>query len=431
MSLAVDSTPSRNLFQVAGVFFCVALALTFSPNGHCAPDPCITGFPPPEKAASVSAAYEEALAEALIQPQVRRWLTEHHWQAGYELWQASRLCRGRFGPSANDWICEQPPVPLPEEDLCQGEQDGYAFLAMHRYLLQSVRALWPQLDAPFSGWAQFPAVADYPVFLRPRFQAWPNGLLAQVPSLGSSARKAGHGMPVEEDADSASRREQLLARWKSEGELGQWLQCGGTRGGLAVNGLYGALITNAVSVGNALSAHQRSEVSLMDLYLFWKTHGWIDKVWEDYRQALGKTPDDPRLQAALIQQCRIHQAWVEKARALPAPKPAQESPSPLYVQGEFNRERAGSVAWVLGELVEIRRGPNERTFLKVDARLAGVKPLWVASHTPLDLESLRPGRPYTFVGTVALADALDNSGQLRAFLQSPTLLLLQSFQSPK
>src|SRR5262249_9386652 len=39
-------------------------------------------------------------------------------------------------------------------------------------------------------------------------------------------------------------------------------------------------------------------------YMFWKLHGWIDKVWETYRRAKGLQPSDPKLVDDLIAQCR-------------------------------------------------------------------------------------------------------------------------------
>jgi len=41
----------------------------------------------------------------------------------------------------------------------------------------------------------------------------------------------------------------------------------------------------------------------IDNYMFWKLHGWIDRIWERYRVAQGLTPDEPKLKQALVDQC--------------------------------------------------------------------------------------------------------------------------------
>ncbi len=42
----------------------------------------------------------------------------------------------------------------------------------------------------------------------------------------------------------------------------------------------------------------------IDNYMFWKMHGWIDKVWDRYRAAKGQKPDDQDIKAAVLAQCR-------------------------------------------------------------------------------------------------------------------------------
>jgi hypothetical protein len=38
-------------------------------------------------------------------------------------------------------------------------------------------------------------------------------------------------------------------------------------------------------------------------FAFWRLHGWIDEMWERYRQARGLSEDDPEYQRQLIEQC--------------------------------------------------------------------------------------------------------------------------------
>lgn len=353
--------------------------------------------------------------EATLQPKIIQWLKEKHWQTGYFLWQTSRRCRSGFGLSTGfpSTACSINDIPMPAEDECRGAVDGYEFLVMHRYLLQTLRSVWPNLEEQFAGWLQFPPVEAYPAFLQPRLYAWSDAVLRAAEAA---------------DTIRASNRDQVLARWKSEGEFGQWLQCGASDG-LGVNGLYGALITNGITVSEQGIANK---VSPLDLYLFWKAHGWIDQVWDQYRNAVGKTPDDPQLQAALIRQCQRHQFWSGKIAAGLSPTSVPPAANvALYSQGELNPAYTGKLAKIMGEVEEIKPGPGEKQFLKINPHLVGVKPIWISGFAPFAEDAIRAGDRYVFIGDVRTADSLDSSGQLRKFLQSPTLLIVKSIQSPK
>lgn len=301
---------------------------------------------------------------------------------------------------------------------------------MHRYLLQTIKSIWPGLEDLYGGWWRFPSVDDYPPFLQHRVYAWPNRILTRVPENGGGSSRGGHGIAVVETpvGNPATRREEVLARWKNEGEFGQWLQCGATQNGLHPDSLYGALITNAMPFGDQ---QKHGQFGILDLYLFWKAHGWMDRMWEEYRTIIGKTPEDPELQAALIQQCRIHRFWSEKALTQQTGIEVRTSSSPRYLNGTLNPIHEGKMTRLLGEIIDIQQSPAGKPFFLLDARLVGVKPVWVSSFSPLAENAVRLGETYELVGTIAVADKLDASGQLRKFLQSPTLLLVKSIQSTR
>src|SRR5439155_15403951 len=83
--------------------------------------------------------------------------------------------------------------------------------------------------------------------------------------------------------------------FESEGAFGQWIQ--------STSGLHGALHFKWVRASN--SEHGLgNQFANIDNYMFWKMHGWIDKVWDRYRTAKGKKPTDQDIKDAVLAQCR-------------------------------------------------------------------------------------------------------------------------------
>jgi len=149
---------------------------------------------------------------------------------------------------------------------------------MHRHLIQSVKQLWPKHAEQFEGWEHFPTkAADVP----PQWQASWTAWTASIATAGAKADyPAGH---LNE------------AGFESEGAFGQWLQ--------TTSGLHGAMHFKWVRPTN--DEHGLgNQFANIDNYLFWKMHGWMDKLWDRYRAAKGKTPNDPDIQAAVLAQCR-------------------------------------------------------------------------------------------------------------------------------
>ena len=256
----------------AGVFFGLLLLMA-SARAAEVDDVCVTGFPLPQKppqnvALDVIDIQSEAM-QPRIHPDLRRWMTEHSWQQGYSAWQQSRRCGSVLRASR---VCDVVNAPFPIEKKCGAEIDGYHFLVMHRYLLQTFKTLWPQLDAQFSTWKKWPGIEDYPEGVRQQVGAWSDAILRAASDVNAISK-----------ANSA----EVLRRWPSEGAFGQWLQCGASEG-LGVDALYPALLTNAIDIPNDGSL---TRPHLMDLYLFWQVHSWVDRAWEKYRRATGKMPE--------------------------------------------------------------------------------------------------------------------------------------------
>ena len=83
--------------------------------------------------------------------------------------------------------------------------------------------------------------------------------------------------------------------FESEGAFGQWIQ--------TTSGLHGALHFKWVRSTNTEHG-LGNQFANIDNYMFWKMHGWIDKVWDRYRAAKGKTATDQDIKDAVLAQCR-------------------------------------------------------------------------------------------------------------------------------
>lgn len=94
--------------------------------------------------------------------------------------------------------------------------------------------------------------------------------------------------------------ENQLDRFPTEGELGQFIQCGRMASG--VSSVHGAMHSKWI-VNRSPNMLGDSATNLGN-YMFWKLHGWIDDVWSRYRTAKGLRDDDPKYVAGLVAQCR-------------------------------------------------------------------------------------------------------------------------------
>jgi hypothetical protein len=251
---------------------------------------------------------ENGQTDATVQTQVIQWMEDNIWQEAHFQWHNVRRCggggfgfpgggQGGFNP------CDSPEL-LPDANECENGQDGYEFMVMHRHMITSLKQLWPNHTEQFEGWETFPSEEDYPEVLRPHYTAWSDA--------------------VKQDAAIADNIDQNMGMFANEGEFAQWLQCGSLQGGVGMGSLHGSLHFNGYPQQNQAHsvANQRRN---LDSYVFWKLHGWMDKVWEKYRVANGQSPDEPKLKDELIAQCR---EMDELAVRLGAPPQTPSGPAP-------------------------------------------------------------------------------------------------------
>jgi hypothetical protein len=244
------------------------------------------------------------------------WMDERVWKPSHDAWHNIRRCRGgglpgggEMGGSTN--ICSHAEL-VPEHQECADAEDGYAFLVMHRHMMIALRQAFPQHADLFAGFPKFPYDAtDVPEQWRGRFgTGWTQQILDVANTL--------------EDVENK------LSQFPTEGDLGKYIQCGTMTNG--ASSIHGALHFKWV-VNDSPNSLGKQPVNIGN-YMFWKLHGWIDHIWERYRTAKGLSDDEPKLQAALLDQCReMHQL----GRVID-PSLVQDNTGPLPVEHGFFHE---------------------------------------------------------------------------------------------
>ncbi|HEY3494233.1 MAG TPA: hypothetical protein VGK73_06090, partial [Polyangiaceae bacterium] len=245
---------------------------------------CVEGFEPDPADATMldgPAEYvENGQIDLTVQPAVLAWMQAHEWEAAHFEWHSIRRCNDGMSQSRVN-ICSHTDM-IPTDQECKSDGDGLQFLAMHRHMIQSLKQLFPNHTEQFEGFDRFPQSADeVPEQWRADWQAFSASELANA-----------------KIADEIDKPENL-SRFPTEGAFGRWLQC------LAptYSGLHGSLHFKWVRTRNTTHG-LGNQFANIDNYMFWKLHGWIDKVWEKYRVAKGLSPDEPALKDAVLAQCR-------------------------------------------------------------------------------------------------------------------------------
>jgi len=248
-------------------------------------------------------------------------MDERVWKQSHDAWHNIRRCRGggisggaEMGGSTD--ICSHTEL-VPEHQECADAEDGYEFLVMHRHMMIALRQAFPQHADLFAGFPKFPFNAtDVPKEWQNRFgTGWTQQILDVANKL--------------EDIESH------LSEFATEGDLGKYIQCGTMSSG--ASSIHGALHFKWV-VNESPNSLGKQTVNIGN-YMFWKLHGWIDHIWERYRAAKGLADDEPKLVAALLDQCReMHQL----GRVID-PSLVQDNTGPLPVEHGFFHENVRPV----------------------------------------------------------------------------------------
>jgi hypothetical protein len=269
-------------------------------------DHCIDGYDPDPSDATMKDGFVEftksGQVDTIVQDGVISWMQKHVWEEAHFQWHNIRRCNGgmvdRTRAGGLDPCKQTSLVPTDQEGKTPG--DGLQFLAMHRHMIQSLKQLFPKHTEQFEGWEHYPKKAeDVPAPWRAGWQDW----------TGANATN----FAIADDPASN------ISRWDSEGAFGQWLQ--------TTSGLHGALHFKWVRAQN--SEHGLgNQFTNIDNYMFWKMHGWIDKVWDRYRAAKGKKPTDQDIKDAVLAQCRHMDALAELVKPGVTGNPTTCTPAP-------------------------------------------------------------------------------------------------------
>jgi hypothetical protein len=266
-----------------------------------------------------------SIVDTTVQPQVLTWMNTHRWEEAHVEWHAIRTCAASLGGGSASKvnICSYTSL-VPTDQQCLTDGDGYQFLLFHRHMIQALKQLWPNHTEQFTGFPTFPqSAADVPKEWQSAWTDWSADALA--------AGKIGDAIK-----DPAN-----LARFPDEGTLGFWLQCNvGQKLTMPANnmpfvGLH--FLLHAKWVRNGNTAHGVNNTSAnIDNYMFWKLHGWIDKVWQDYRDAKGLSNDDPKYKADMLAQCREMDTEISIIQQKkPMPTDTDPNPNPLPAETGF------------------------------------------------------------------------------------------------
>jgi hypothetical protein len=250
-------------------------------------DHCVEGYEPdPSDATGMDGAVEYTKSNQIdltVQPNVLSWMQAHVWEEAHFQWHNIRRCVGGLMAATADPAggginpCLTNPELIPAAQEGHGAEDGLEFLAQHRHMIQSMKQLFPNHIEQFTGWDHFPQKAsDVPKEWQADWTAWASTMATALAAADD---------PASHMKDKG---------FETEGDFGQWIQ--------TTSGIHGALHFKWVRTNN--SDHGLgNQFTNVDNYMFWKMHGWIDKVWDRYRAVSGKTPNDQDIKDAVALQC--------------------------------------------------------------------------------------------------------------------------------
>jgi len=108
-------------------------------------------------------------------------------------------------------------------------------------------------------------------------------------------------------------------------------------------------------------------------------------------------------------------------------KAANENP---FLNGQFNMEYVGQLTALGGEIIEITETKENYPIYKLNLRIKGVNPIWVASLAPPPEGGILVGDMIIFRGYISASNELDESGELEKTINSKSLLLASRADRP-
>jgi hypothetical protein len=269
--------------------------------------------------------------DTILQPEVLQWMEENRWTGAHVVWHAVRGCNigtaaGLLRPLGFPDICADYPVLIPTDQNCRSAGDGYQFLLFHRHMIETLKQLWPAHADDFDGFPKFPTTK------------------AELPEVWNTTDPRWNAQ-VLEAAEIADNIELYLDKFPDEGSLGYWLQCPvgsqplPSAPQMPYIGLHFNLHDQWSRGANSAHGLNNGQVNITN-YMFWKLHGWVDKVWEKYRVAKGlTTPGTPAMQKYrqdLAAQCHEMDIEIEILKQRVGEGPVLDCPPDVDETGEFH-----------------------------------------------------------------------------------------------
>ncbi|MBC8066805.1 MAG: hypothetical protein IAG13_00605, partial [Deltaproteobacteria bacterium] len=168
--------------------------------------------------------------------------------------------------------------------------DGYAFLVMHRHMLEGARQAFPDHPELFAGWSEVPRSQEHPENPTPwRRVSWSS---AQLEAMDRLEHIEDH-LDEFPDEDALASYIQAPFVW-TETTPTAFHEDGSAGLHFMLHAQWG-VIGSPVALGNG--------PGVVENRVFWQLHAWIDDVWERYRVAKGIRDDDEAYVAELRAQC--------------------------------------------------------------------------------------------------------------------------------
>lgn len=238
-------------------------------------------------------------------PGVIEWITERGWPKAHDDWH--RVRRWDQGCGRSNATVEGPDGVMDTEDDCASARalrdeglwraelqenapgDGYAFLLMHRHMLEGIRQAFPDHPELFAGWSEVPRSKDHPENpMSWRDVRWSQSQLEALEKLEN----------IEDHLDEFATEDELALYMQApflwtETNPAEF-QDDPTAGIHFMLHAQWSVIGSPIILGSGRS--------LVENRVFWQLHAWLDDVWERYRIAKGLEVDEAYL-AELEAQC--------------------------------------------------------------------------------------------------------------------------------
>lgn len=258
---------------------------------------------------------EDDVRDISLPEEMVAWLDEQGWPQQHDDWHNVR--RWDQGCRRSNATVEGPDGVLGTADDCANARrmadrglsrapiqegapgDGYDFLVMHRHMLEGIRQAFPSHAELLRGFKHVPRSQEDPENPMPwRRVSWSAAQLRAIEKLENIERHLDE-FPTE---DELALYMQVPFRWTPQNPT-QFLAD-------TSNGIHFSLHAQWSVFGSPVALGNGEGV--VKHLAFWRLHGWLDDVWQRYRQAKGLRDDDPQYLQALRAQCEEMHALDER-----------------------------------------------------------------------------------------------------------------------